>query len=102
MKRSHVLTVLTAMCLVLALVLPVSAQYVLVEDVKGLVKESSYSPYGGRNFPTNVYWGDTHLMPELGVSGSTPRRPSASPGARRWSRPTVRWLNFPAHWTSWW
>jgi hypothetical protein len=61
MKRSHVLTVLTAMCLVLALVLPVSAQYVLVEDVKGLVKESSYSPYGGRNFPTNVYWGDTHL-----------------------------------------
>ena len=24
-------------------------------------KVDSYSPYAGRNFPTNVYWGDTHL-----------------------------------------
>ena len=23
--------------------------------------QKNYSPYAGRNFPTNVYWGDTHL-----------------------------------------
>ena len=26
-----------------------------------LYKKRGYSPYAGRNFPTNVYWGDTHL-----------------------------------------
>jgi hypothetical protein len=52
------------MCLALALALPVSADYVgsvTKEDLKGIVKKPAYSPYGGRNFPTNVYWGDTHL-----------------------------------------
>ena len=24
-------------------------------------KTDNYSPYAGRNFPTNVFWGDTHL-----------------------------------------
>ena len=24
-------------------------------------KQSHFSPYAGRNFPTQVYWGDTHL-----------------------------------------
>ena len=64
MKRSNVLAVLTVMCLALALALPVSADYVgsvTKEDLKGIVKKPPYSPYGGRNFPTNVYWGDTHL-----------------------------------------
>ena len=27
----------------------------------GLFKKRSYSPYSGRNFPTQVFWGDTHL-----------------------------------------
>jgi len=64
MKRSHIFIILTTMCLALALALPVSADYagsVTKEDVKGVVKKPAYSPYGGRNFPTNVYWGDTHL-----------------------------------------
>ena len=26
-----------------------------------LFKKRGFSPYAGRNFPTNVYWGDTHL-----------------------------------------
>jgi hypothetical protein len=30
------------------------------EDV-GLFKVPSYSPYSGRRFPTQVFWGDTHL-----------------------------------------
>ena len=31
------------------------------EDVKGVFKKPGYSPYAGRNFPTMVLWGDTHL-----------------------------------------
>ena len=31
------------------------------EDARNMVKKPSYSPYAGRNFPTNVYWGDTHV-----------------------------------------
>ena len=32
------------------------------EDVKSAFKaQKHYSPYAGRNFPTAVYWGDTHL-----------------------------------------
>jgi len=31
------------------------------DDVRGTIREPSYSPYAGRNFPTQVYWGDTHV-----------------------------------------
>ena len=31
------------------------------EDAKNVAKIPGYSPYAGRNFPTQVYWGDTHL-----------------------------------------
>ena len=31
------------------------------QDAIPLKKKDHYSPYAGRNFPTNVYWGDTHL-----------------------------------------
>jgi hypothetical protein len=31
------------------------------EDADNVVHKPSYSPYAGRNFPTNVYFGDTHL-----------------------------------------
>lgn len=31
------------------------------EDAVPMKKVDTYSPYAGRNFPTNVYWGDTHL-----------------------------------------
>ncbi|MDH4070464.1 MAG: DUF3604 domain-containing protein, partial [Ignavibacteria bacterium] len=32
------------------------------ETLEGAFKpQKHYSPYAGRNFPTNVYWGDTHL-----------------------------------------
>jgi hypothetical protein len=34
---------------------------VQTDDVKGVFKAPGYSPYAGRNFPTQVYWGDTHL-----------------------------------------
>ena len=31
------------------------------KDDAHMKKIDHYSPYAGRNFPTNVYWGDTHL-----------------------------------------
>jgi hypothetical protein len=31
------------------------------DDADNVVREASYSPYAGRTFPTNVYWGDTHV-----------------------------------------
>lgn len=31
------------------------------EDAELAFKKNRYSPYAGRNFPTQVYWGDTHL-----------------------------------------
>ncbi|NNL35146.1 MAG: DUF3604 domain-containing protein [Silicimonas sp.] len=31
------------------------------EDADNVVRKPSYSPYAGRNFPTSVYWGDTHV-----------------------------------------
>ena len=31
------------------------------QDAELAFKKRNYSPYAGRNFPTQVYWGDTHL-----------------------------------------
>ena len=36
----------------------------LSADDVGLFKKRSYSPYAGRSFPTQVFWGDTHLHTE--------------------------------------
>ena len=53
----------------IALSLLIAAPFVLAQDVKPTTdgtqghfeKQQNYSPYAGRNFPTQVYWGDTHL-----------------------------------------
>lgn len=31
------------------------------DDVRTSIRKPSYSPYPGRSFPTEVFWGDTHL-----------------------------------------
>jgi hypothetical protein len=31
------------------------------EDAAGMGKRPTYSPYAQRGFPTQVYWGDTHV-----------------------------------------
>ncbi len=31
------------------------------EGVSKGFKKPGYSPYAGRNFPTQIYWGETHL-----------------------------------------
>ena len=63
--RSVVFSLLAAAGLILILSLqPAFGDYagsVQTDDVKGVFKAPGYSPYAGRNFPTQVYWGDTHL-----------------------------------------
>ncbi len=37
------------------------------EAVREAIKKPGYSPYAGRNFPTRVLWGDTHLHTSLSL-----------------------------------
>ena len=34
------------------------------DEIAPLFKGPGYSPYAGRNYPTRVFWGDTHLHTE--------------------------------------
>jgi hypothetical protein len=74
---TSVLATLLITCLLSS---PVSGDYVgsilgNKEDVKSGIeakgkkplKEAGYSPYAGKNYPTNVLWGDTHLHTNLSL-----------------------------------
>ena len=56
-----------SLCLTFGLVLAGTLQAASVgllpndEDADNVFERPSYSPYAGRNFPTQVYWGDTHV-----------------------------------------
>ena len=63
--------------------LPLSASDVIpgkdkiATDKKNIVEgigQSDYSPYAGRDFPTQVYWGDTHLHTAVSVDAGTMNR----------------------------
>ena len=43
------------------------------EDVAKITRPQ-FSPYAGRNYPTNVYWGDTHLHTSVSVDAGTMNR----------------------------
>lgn len=47
----------------LALSVPLQAQLPppTHNDTDAFKEAKEFSPYAGRNFPTEVYWGDTHL-----------------------------------------
>lgn len=64
MKKIIILLVLTIASLATVFSQAVFADYpgvITKDDVKGVFKAPGYSPYAGRNFPTKVLWGDTHL-----------------------------------------
>jgi len=42
----------------------------LPEDADNVVRVPSYSPYAGRNFPTQVYWGDTHVHTDMSLDAN--------------------------------
>jgi hypothetical protein len=64
MSKLLIITIIAAAFLALALSTAVFAQDPMPseESLKdAFPAQKHYSPYAGRNFPTNVYWGDTHL-----------------------------------------
>ncbi len=55
---------------VLAASLPTGAQDAGIpsqEDMASLYPGKTYSPYAGRSFPSNIYWGETHLHTGLSL-----------------------------------
>ena len=62
------IALLAIIMIAMALTVPVAAQDAdpvgitpTLEDVSKAGMERPYSPYAGRGFPTQVYWGDTHV-----------------------------------------
>jgi len=71
-KTTGLLAIFTAVFLITAFAQPALADYVGAvkadkEAVAGAFKAPGYSPYAGRNFPTMVLWGDTHLHTSLSL-----------------------------------
>lgn len=70
---------LAAAALMLGAATPASAQNAgnhegaTPEDV-ARIAQPQFSPYAGRNYPTNVYWGDTHLHMSVSVDAGTMNR----------------------------
>jgi len=62
-----------AVCVVLLLSVPADPQEYLPdkEGVVSAVGTQQYSPYAGRDFPTLVLWGDTHLHTAVSVDAGT-------------------------------
>jgi hypothetical protein len=66
-------TILTSL-LVVGLVLSASAQEEMPtqEHFEKTIGKPNYSPYAGREYPTRVLWGDTHLHTAISVdAGAT-------------------------------
>ena len=64
--------------LTITFVLPAAAraqdQIPTREAVASSIAKTEFSPYAGRDYPTNVYWGETHLHTEVSVDAGTMTR----------------------------
>lgn len=74
-KQTSVLTAAVTTVCVVFLALPAHAQVQDVlpsrDAVSARVNPDAFSPYVGRNFPTMVLWGDTHLHTQVSVDAGT-------------------------------
>ena len=64
-RNSKFRTVTVGMFVSLLFAAPLPAQDFGGEPDPKVFEKPSYSPFAGRNFPDNVYWGDTHLHTTL-------------------------------------
>ncbi len=71
--------------LAVAVTAPAQDQLPTKDAVTTQLSDTQYSPYAGRNFPTQVFWGDTHLHTQVSVDAGTMTRLSQE-NAFRFSR----------------
>ncbi len=68
----------TALAMAITLVLPAATwtqdQIPTREAVESSIAKTEFSPYVGREYPTNVYWGETHLHTAVSVDAGTMTR----------------------------
>jgi len=64
-------TKLIPLITVCALAFTTFADQVPTKDGVAGFSKREYSPYAGRDFPTRVYWGDTHLHTAVSVDAGT-------------------------------
>ncbi len=68
----------TALVLTITFVLPTATwtqdQIPTREAVESSIAKTEFSPYVGREYPTNVYWGETHLHTAVSVDAGTMNR----------------------------
>ena len=74
--------------------LHIGADEVPTKEGVAKIAAPQFSPYAGRNYPTRVLFGDTHLHTAVSVDAGTMCRVGqedafASPAERRSARPTV-------------
>jgi hypothetical protein len=74
-----------ASLLVFSVTAPAQDQLPTKGAVTTQLSDPQYSPYAGRNFPTQVFWGDTHLHTQVSVDAGTMTRLSQE-DAFRFSR----------------
>ncbi len=67
--RACGLALLASVC-----VLPAWADQIPTKAGVAEVTKPQFSPYAGRNFPTKVFWGDTHLHTDVSVDAGTMNR----------------------------
>jgi hypothetical protein len=71
--RQPIFTVMLLLGLI-SLSVPATAQLPPPTDdvAHAFKKEKTYSPYAGRNFPTNAYFGDTHVHTGMSMDEKVP------------------------------
>jgi hypothetical protein len=65
------LRIVTAVLIAMGTVTAAQAQDMLPQPGAVAAAKDHFSPYAGREFPTQVYWGDTHLHTEVSVDAGT-------------------------------